>query len=64
MDEQVKTNDRNRDNYFRCPYCLTLSYQGKDGELLARDPESGAFLCPKGCIKPFIQDPYETHLPL
>lgn len=63
MDEREPTNDRKRDNYFRCPYCGNLFYQGKEGELLARDSETGAFLCPNGCIKPFIQEPYASSLP-
>lgn len=48
----------NRDDYFRCKHCKGLFPE--DGA--SRDPDTGAFLCPNGCLPTFSQPPYESPL--
>lgn len=45
----------NRDDFHRCPVCLQLIAD----ETCDRDKETGAYICPNGCVKPYIQPPYE-----
>ncbi len=48
----------NRDDYFRCRFCKVLSPQAE----AKRDPDTGAYLCPNGCVPTFEQPPYESPL--
>lgn len=46
-----------RDTYFRCKWCKGLF---KDDEC-ERAPDGG-YICPLGCVAPFIQPPYQSPL--
>ena len=46
-----------RDDYFRCRWCKGIF---PDSECIL--DEIKGYQCPKGCIEPFFQPPYESPL--
>lgn len=44
-----------RDDYYRCKWCKGLFAD----EQCQRDSITGVFICPNGCVEPFVQPAYE-----
>jgi len=47
-----------RDDMYRCKICKQLYLDSQ----CERDSKTGAFICPKGCVEPFVQPPYQSPL--
>lgn len=56
MEEKTFEKSTKRDDYYRCPVCKKL-YSDRE---CTRNPLTGVYICPKNCVKPFIQPQYES----